>query len=119
MVSQSASRRIVDEEDEELRARLESLPADESGGPLWQACQHDRIRLIQLTLDHLPARYGDVLEWKYVEGLRVEEIADRLAVTPLAAESLLARARRAFRSAWQSIAGEPPGAADLAPGVSA
>jgi RNA polymerase sigma-70 factor (ECF subfamily) len=95
------------EESPEIRARLESLPADESSDPVVLAARTDRQQLVQATLDHLPCRYGDVLEWKYIEGVRVEEIARRLEVTPLAAESLLARARRAFRSAWQSVTGEP------------
>jgi RNA polymerase sigma-70 factor (ECF subfamily) len=106
------------EEDPDLRARLESLPADERSDPLILAAQTDRSRLVQLTLDHLPARYGDVLEWKYVEGARVDEIARRLDVTPLAAESLLARARRSFRKAWQGIAGELLADIDLAEGYS-
>jgi RNA polymerase sigma-70 factor (ECF subfamily) len=66
----------------------------------------DAASLVRLVLDHLPARYGDALEWKYVEGLGVKEIARRLEVTPLAAESLLGRARRAFRSAWHGLTGE-------------
>ena len=55
-------------------------------------------------LDGLPARYGDALEWKYVEGLPVVEIAARLAVSPKAAESLLTRAREAFRDAFATLA---------------
>lgn len=106
----------IGEDGPELRARLESIPAGEGSDPVTLAVRDDRRRLVQATLDHLPWRYGDVLEWKYIEGLRVEEIARRLEVTPLAAESLLARARRAFRSAWQSVAGEPLPAADLAEG---
>ncbi len=53
---------------------------------------------IQLILDQLPDNYGKALEWKYLEGLRVEEIAARLQTTVIAAQSLLARARTAFRS---------------------
>lgn len=40
----------------------------------------DMMRLIQATLDNLPGRYGDVLEWNYVDGLSVKEIADQLDV---------------------------------------
>ena len=49
------------------------------------------------TLDRLPPHYGDVLEWKYLDGLSVKQIAHRLGVAPKAAESLLTRARKAFR----------------------
>jgi RNA polymerase sigma-70 factor (ECF subfamily) len=59
--------------------------------------------LIQAALDALPDRYGDVLEWKYVDGLSVKQIAQRLGVGPKAAESLLSRARGAFRETLQAI----------------
>jgi DNA-directed RNA polymerase specialized sigma24 family protein len=62
---------------------------------------------VQLTLDYLPARYGDALEWKYIEELSVGEIADRLGVGYKAAESLLTRARAAFRDAFSSVGGGP------------
>ena len=49
------------------------------------------------------AHYGDALEWKYLEGLAVREIADRLGLTAKAAESLLARAREAFRDGFSAL----------------
>jgi len=63
--------------------------------------------LVHATLDGLRDGYGDVLEWKYVLGLSVDEIALRLGVSPKAAESLLTRARQAFREAYP--AGRGPG----------
>ena len=59
-----------------------------------------KVRLIHETLDRLPAKYGDVLEWKYVEGLPVSEIADRLGLDHSAAQSLLYRARMAFQAIY-------------------
>ena len=58
----------------------------------------NRQALVHTLLDALPGDYGDILEWKYIEGLSVDEIADRLSTTGLAIQSRLARARRAFRS---------------------
>ena len=58
---------------------------------------------MQLVLDHLPGHYGDVLEWKYVQGLSVNEIAERLNTRRKAAESLLTRAREAFREGFASL----------------
>ncbi len=58
---------------------------------------------IQLILDQLPDNYGKALEWKYLDGLRVEEIATRLQTTVIGAQSLLARARTAFRSSAQKV----------------
>ena len=57
-------------------------------------------RVVQVTLDHLPGRYGEVLAWKYIEGTSVEEIGRRLGLGHKAAESLLTRARQAFREAF-------------------
>ena len=61
------------------------------------------MRLIQVALDNLPARYGDALEWKYIEGHSVKEIAQRLELGTEATQSLLARARRAFADAYTSL----------------
>ena len=77
-----------------VRAALESLA---SSAP---DLEESRMitQLVQLTLDHLPDRYGKALEWKYVDGLSVSEIAGRWDTTEISVQSLLARARRAFRA---------------------
>ena len=84
----------------EIRAALESLGGDEN---LLQ--RRETARLVQAVLDQLPFRYGDALEWKYIDGLSVVEIAARLGVTPKAAESTLTRARGAFRDAFTTAYG--------------
>ena len=48
-------------------------------------------------LDGLPERQRLALEWKYVEDLRVREIAERMGETEKAVEATLYRARREFR----------------------
>lgn len=58
---------------------------------------------VHLALDHLPAHYAKALEWKYLEDLSVKQIAWRLRVKPKAAESLLTRARDAFRHDYSKI----------------
>ena len=55
------------------------------------------------ALDALPDRQGRALEWKYLEGLSVREIAHRLELGEKAAESLLSRARGAFRSVFARL----------------
>jgi RNA polymerase sigma-70 factor, ECF subfamily len=52
------------------------------------------------TLNILPERHARVLEWKYGDGFSVEEIARMLGITTIAAQSLLARARKEFRERW-------------------
>jgi DNA-directed RNA polymerase specialized sigma24 family protein len=58
-----------------------------------------------VTLDALPGSYGDALEWKYVQGFSVMEIAARLNLGAKAAESLLTRARQAFREGYAALTG--------------
>lgn len=91
------------EEDGEIRAILDTLAAPEADEPERRVHRKQVIRLVQATLDSLPGHYGDVLEWKYVDGLSVKEIAVKLGVAPKAAESTLTRARRSFREAVQAI----------------
>jgi RNA polymerase sigma-70 factor (ECF subfamily) len=90
------------EDDVEVRAALERIAAD-GDGPERLLERRQTADLVQATLDRLPAHYGDVLEWKYIEGLAVAEIAARLRATPKAIESLLTRARAAFRESFADV----------------
>lgn len=96
---------VLIDDDGTIRSILETLAAPATDEPEAQLRRMDMTRLIQATLDCLPGHYGDVLEWKYVDGLSVGEIADRLTVSPKAAESALTRARNAFREAIQAVGG--------------
>ena len=87
----------------EIRAALESLHAVEGTDPHVALDRQQQASLIQRVLDELPAHYGSVLEWKYIDELPVQAIADRLGIRLPAAESLLARARRAFRDALRTV----------------
>ena len=95
---------LLIEDHANVRAILEALSAPVADQPEMGMWQRDIRRLVQATIDTLPARYGDVLEWKYVDGLSVKEIAGRIEVSAKAAESLLTRARTAFREAIMAIA---------------
>lgn len=95
------------EDEPHLRALLEAFAAPAEAQPDAQAWHSDIQRLVQATMDVLPERYGDVLEWKYVDDLPVQEIATRLDLGLKAAESLLTRARTAFRDAIMAMAEVP------------
>jgi len=92
------------DDDPDVRAALESLASGGEGPDAADAALDGRrlAERVQITLDYLPDRYGDVLEWKYLQGLSVNEIAERLATTPKAVESTLTRARQAFREGFAS-----------------
>jgi len=101
------------DDDIAVRGVIEALTAPAAARPDVAAWQRDVGRLVESTVDCLPDHYATVLEWKYVDGLPVAEIALRLGVGTKAAESLLTRARRAFREAILSVAAvtdvlEPP-----------
>jgi len=91
------------EELPEVRAALESLAAEGLAAPEAELRRGELRRFVQATLDALPARYADALEWKYIEGLSVAEVAERLEVGLKAAESLLTRARKAFRDGFVTL----------------
>lgn len=96
---------LIDDQPE-VRALLDALAATAADGaldgPERSASGRQVADLVRALLDHLPARYGDALEWKYALGLSTAEIAARLGISEKATESLLARAKQAFR---EGIAG--------------
>jgi len=97
------ARVVLIEDYPDLQAVVDSIEAPE-GGPDRALERAEVLRLIAVALDRLPPRYGDALEWKYIEGYSAEEIAARLNVGLDAANSLLARAKRAFREVYGTLA---------------
>ena len=95
---------LIDDSDE-VRAALESIEAPVTDDPLHGADRAELGRLVHAVLDRLPNRYGEALEWKYVEGRSLEEIGERLGIGQTAAQSLLARARIAFREGVEAVFG--------------
>jgi RNA polymerase sigma-70 factor (ECF subfamily) len=101
---------VLAEDDPEVRAALESLLAAEGSDPLLAAGREQVRESICAALDYLPAPYADILEWKYVRDLSVADIAQRLGRSTKATESLLTRAREAFREAFTLLRGDVAGA---------
>jgi len=94
---------VLTEDLPEVRAAVDSFQAPEQMSPERHYRRVEGLRLIQVALDKLPARYGDVLEWKYIEGHSVKEISTRLNIGTEATQSLLARAKRAFADVYTSL----------------
>jgi len=97
----------------ELRAALDLLAALQVDDPHATLQRRELSEIVQATLDHLPGQYGDVLEWKYLQELSVDEIAQRLGVGYKAAESMLTRARAAFRQGFSIVVGGWPDASPV------
>lgn len=85
-----------------VQAALESL----MGSDFRPDTQHQRDEVaafVRSTLEYLPDNYATALEMKYISGCTVAEIAHRLGVGEKAAESVLSRARLAFREGFRSL----------------
>ena len=106
---------VLIDDQPELRAAVESLEAPDEFDVVKSYGRAESARLVRVVLDRLPSGYGDALEWKYIEGESVETIGERLGIGTTAAQSLLARARRAFRESLESVFGAD--AADVASGL--
>jgi RNA polymerase sigma-70 factor, ECF subfamily len=103
-VSRKAARRpghdSLDEPDAALRISLQlRVPANREPAAEVET-ESNRAAVIR-SLNALPDRYALALEAKYGDGLSVDEIAQLLGLTSIAAQSLLARARDAFRALWR------------------
>jgi RNA polymerase sigma-70 factor (ECF subfamily) len=110
-----ASRLALVEDSNEMQRVLEAIAAPAADEPVHGYSAEETRRIVQSVLDRLPNRYGDVLEWKYIDGRSVEEIAELLGIGQIAVQSMLARARVAFRSALESVFGMA--ASDLISGM--
>ena len=94
---------VLTEDIPEVMAAVDSYQAPQEESPEYRAERMESLRLIQVALDRLPANYGNVLEWKYIEGYSVKEISEKLQLGHEATQSLLARAKRAFGDVYSSL----------------
>ena len=85
-------------------ARHSELPSSKSfEAPGKRLDQKEAARQVHESLDQLPPHYAQALEWKYLDHLPVTEIAKRLSLGQKAAESVLTRARVAFRKSYERL----------------
>lgn len=96
---------VLVDDDAGIRDDLEHMAADLQLTPQQIIETDQHTRLVHLMLDYLPGDYGQMLEWKYIEGYSVDEIAKKLNMTPIAVQSALARSRKAFKEAYDKIMG--------------
>ncbi len=84
------------------RRRLQALDDHDVPEPRRETAAPE---LIVRALAMLPDHYEAVLRSKYLEEMSVQEIAEAWKATPKAIESLLTRARQAFRETYEKLAG--------------
>jgi RNA polymerase sigma-70 factor (ECF subfamily) len=85
-----------------VQAALESMHASDDRPESAQR-RAEIAHFVKTTLEHLPAKYATALEMKYVQGCSVAEIGAALGVGTKAAESILSRARTAFKDGFRSL----------------
>ncbi len=81
-----------------LYARIELEPFSDE---LLQ--REETQQLVNTTMSQLPPHYREVLEAKYVAGKSVRDLAALWSISEKAVESLLTRARQAFRVAFVAL----------------
>ena len=87
------------------KARVQSLGGAEQicSAPLPDADRDDPAERVARALDELPERYERVLRAKYLEQRSVANIAEAWQESAKAVESLLTRARQAFRDIYHRL----------------
>lgn len=88
--------------DREILAVCSRLDAEPFNDELLK--REETRELVNATMSQLPPTYRDALEAKYVAGKSVRDIADGSRVSEKAVESLLTRAREAFRVTFTALA---------------
>ncbi len=102
VLRRDAGRTVSLDADDRLRGRIEAEVADPAADPSRGPEEEQFAQLLREVLDSLPGRYGEVLEWKYLDDMSVDQIAARLRTSFESAQSTLQRARVSLRGALQA-----------------
>jgi RNA polymerase sigma-70 factor, ECF subfamily len=86
-----------------------SEPVDPRPRPDEQLILADERLVTGAALTSLPYRWEQALRWKYCQELSVAEIGVQLGISEKAVESILSRARVAFRQVYARLAEAGPG----------
>ena len=84
------------------RRRKQTRPLTAAPEPATDPTARDTAERVAAALAALPAHHEAVLRAKYLDRKTVDEIAAAHGLSPKAAESLLGRARQAFREAFEA-----------------
>ncbi len=75
--------------------------ADDALGPQGEYLKDELKEEIIAVLENLTEGYSKILRLKYIEGLSMKAIAEKLSITAKAVDSRLYRARKKFKKAWK------------------
>ena len=89
--------------DRDLRDIFTRLESQEFPDELIQ--REETRALVNASMAQLPLHYRQALEAKYVDGRSVRAMAEDAGHSEKAVESLLGRARQAFREAFTALTG--------------
>lgn len=95
-----AEKEVSIDQQPDLRSAVESLECDFFGP------NEELNGLVQICFDHLPSSYSQSLQLKYIDGYSVAEIANQMSTTEVAIQSLLSRARQAFKKVYLDLHNE-------------
>jgi RNA polymerase sigma factor (sigma-70 family) len=112
---QSPARRLSFRNAEEADAWLANLPSAEAGHEerlVDEAMARERRNLVALAMEALDERYRRTLELKFAQGLDNPSAAAAMGIGIKALESLLVRAKAAFKKEFLALSAEKPGAAN-------
>jgi RNA polymerase sigma-70 factor (ECF subfamily) len=87
--------------DRDLLAQFARLEVEPFGDDLLQ--REETCQLVNATMSQLPPHYREALEAKYVSGKSVRDLAVLWCISEKAVESLLTRARQAFRGSFLAL----------------
>jgi RNA polymerase sigma-70 factor (ECF subfamily) len=82
---------------EQSTVRLETLFAEQRASPSGCAVQHENEVILADALAELPPDYRDVIVLRHIEGLRFEEVAERMSRSAGAVRMLWLRALKVLR----------------------
>lgn len=74
--------------------------ADKALTPERDVLKNELKEEIRKTFEEIGKGYMDILRLKYIEGMKISEIAKNLELTMKAVESKLIRAKKKFKEAW-------------------
>jgi RNA polymerase sigma-70 factor, ECF subfamily len=82
---------------EQSSARLESLLASEDTSPSQDAMHAERLVELAMAMDSLPEDQRTAVELRYLQGLSVSAVAERMARTTVSVTGLLYRGTQALK----------------------